>query len=122
MRAMLASHVMGVVVPAAVAALAAVPMVADSDTSINLLISIFVYAMLASSWNILGGFTGQTSLGHADLVDEELGGLVGMDVVECRSEAHHRVAVDRDGEVVTRIGEELPRQVRPDRLVEDVCH
>jgi branched-chain amino acid transport system permease protein len=49
----------------AVAALAAAPMVVDSDTPINLLISIFVYAMLASSWNILGGFTGQVSLGHA---------------------------------------------------------
>jgi len=49
----------------AVAALAAVPLVVDSDTPINLLISIFVYAMLASSWNILGGFTGQVSLGHA---------------------------------------------------------
>jgi len=49
----------------AVAALSAVPMVVDSDTPINLLIAIFVYAMLASSWNVLGGYTGQVSLGHA---------------------------------------------------------
>ena len=48
-----------------VAALSAVPLVVDTDTPINLLISIFIYAMLASSWNILGGFAGQTSLGHA---------------------------------------------------------
>jgi branched-chain amino acid transport system permease protein len=48
-----------------VAALSAVPMVVDSDTPINLLIAIFVYAMLASSWNVLGGYTGQVSLGHA---------------------------------------------------------
>jgi branched-chain amino acid transport system permease protein len=53
------------VVVVAVAALAAAPMVVDSDTPIDLLISIFIYAMLASSWNILGGFTGQVSLGHA---------------------------------------------------------
>jgi len=54
-----------VLVIVALGVLAAAPMVVDSDTPINLLISIFVYAMLASSWNILGGYTGQVSLGHA---------------------------------------------------------
>jgi branched-chain amino acid transport system permease protein len=54
-----------VLVVVVVAALSAAPLVVDSDTPINLLTSIFIYAMLASSWNVLGGFTGQVSLGHA---------------------------------------------------------
>ena len=48
-----------------VAAFAFVPTVVESDSSINLLILIFIYTMLASSWNILGGYTGQINLGHA---------------------------------------------------------
>jgi len=48
-----------------VVALALVPTVAESDSIINLLILIFIYTMLASSWNILGGYTGQINLGHA---------------------------------------------------------
>jgi branched-chain amino acid transport system permease protein len=45
--------------------LACLPMVIVKDSTINLLILIFLYVILATSWNILGGFTGQTSLGHA---------------------------------------------------------
>jgi branched-chain amino acid transport system permease protein len=45
--------------------LAGLPMVVEKDSTINLLILIFLYIALASSWNILGGYTGQTSLGHA---------------------------------------------------------
>ena len=45
--------------------LAFLPMVIEKDKTINLLILIFLYISLASSWNILGGYTGQTSLGHA---------------------------------------------------------
>lgn len=45
--------------------LAYLPMVIEKDRYINLLILIFLYISLASSWNILGGYTGQTSLGHA---------------------------------------------------------
>lgn len=45
--------------------LASLPMVIEKDSTINLLILIFLYIILASSWNILGGYTGQTSLGHA---------------------------------------------------------
>jgi branched-chain amino acid transport system permease protein len=41
------------------------PKVIEKDSTINLLILIFLYITLASSWNILGGYTGQTSLGHA---------------------------------------------------------
>ena len=42
-----------------------IPMVVEKDNIINLFILIFLYITLASSWNILGGYTGQTSLGHA---------------------------------------------------------
>src|SRR4030042_4437312 len=45
--------------------LAFIPMVIEKDSIINLFILIFLYITLASSWNILGGYTGQTSLGHA---------------------------------------------------------
>lgn len=45
--------------------LAGLPLVVKKDSTINLSILIFLYIILASSWNILGGFTGQTSLGHA---------------------------------------------------------
>ena len=45
--------------------LACVPMLVEKDSTINLFILVFLYIALASSWNILGGFTGQTSLGHA---------------------------------------------------------
>jgi branched-chain amino acid transport system permease protein len=37
----------------------------EKDSTLNLIILIFLYVILASSWNILGGYTGQTSLGHA---------------------------------------------------------
>ncbi len=47
------------------AVLAYLPMVIKKDSTINLLILVFLYVILASSWNILGGYTGQTSLGHA---------------------------------------------------------
>lgn len=48
-----------------VALLAILPLVVKEDSTINLLIVIFLYIILASSWNILGGYTGQTNLGHA---------------------------------------------------------
>lgn len=45
--------------------LAGLPQVIKKDSTINLLILIFLYITLATGWNILGGYTGQTSLGHA---------------------------------------------------------
>jgi len=45
--------------------LACIPVVIEKDNIINLFILIFLYITLASSWNILGGYTGQISLGHA---------------------------------------------------------
>jgi branched-chain amino acid transport system permease protein len=45
--------------------LACIPRVIEKDSIINLFILTFLYITLASSWNILGGYTGQTSLGHA---------------------------------------------------------
>lgn len=47
------------------ALLAMVPLFVEKNSTLNLIILIFLYIMLASSWNILGGYTGQTSLGHA---------------------------------------------------------
>lgn len=41
------------------------PLVISNDSTINLVILVLLYITLASSWNILGGYTGQTNLGHA---------------------------------------------------------
>ncbi|MDR3561160.1 MAG: branched-chain amino acid ABC transporter permease [Negativicutes bacterium] len=46
-------------------ALLAFPLVVSSPFYIHLMILIFLYALLAGAWNILGGYTGQVSLGHA---------------------------------------------------------
>ncbi len=45
--------------------LALIPLRVQQDSTINLLILVLLYMTLASSWNILGGYTGQTNLGHA---------------------------------------------------------
>ena len=45
--------------------LALLPLVIKKDNIINLFVLILLYTTLASSWNILGGYTGQTNLGHA---------------------------------------------------------
>ncbi|NJD58129.1 MAG: branched-chain amino acid ABC transporter permease [Anaerolineae bacterium] len=50
---------------AAIITLALLPLVITSDSTINLVILVLLYMALASSWNILGGYTGQTNLGHA---------------------------------------------------------
>lgn len=41
------------------------PMMVKKTSTINLAILVLLYVSLASSWNILGGYTGQTNLGHA---------------------------------------------------------
>jgi branched-chain amino acid transport system permease protein len=49
----------------AAAILACVPLVVKKDSTINLLIIVLLYVTMASSWNILGGYAGQSNLGHA---------------------------------------------------------
>jgi branched-chain amino acid transport system permease protein len=41
------------------------PLLVDNDKIMTISILTFIVAALASSWNILGGFAGQISLGHA---------------------------------------------------------
>jgi branched-chain amino acid transport system permease protein len=45
--------------------MAGVPLVVKKDSTITLLLVVLLYVVLASSWNIIGGFTGQSNLGHA---------------------------------------------------------
>ena len=45
--------------------LALLPRITDKDSILNLAILSLLGVILASSWNILGGYTGQTNLGHA---------------------------------------------------------
>jgi branched-chain amino acid transport system permease protein len=50
----------------AVAALCAVPFVAPrAEYAIEVLFLIFLYGAMATAWNLLGGFAGQVSFGHA---------------------------------------------------------
>ena len=47
------------------AILALIPLLTKRNDLINLLVVIFLYICLAQSWNILAGYAGQVSLGHA---------------------------------------------------------
>ncbi len=47
------------------ALLAAVPAATTDSYVLNLLILVFYYAYLGQAWNLLGGYAGQLSLGHA---------------------------------------------------------
>ncbi len=49
----------------AVAGLAVVPLVVKNTYALHVMILIFLSVLLGSSWNILGGYTGQYSVGHA---------------------------------------------------------
>jgi branched-chain amino acid transport system permease protein len=40
------------------------PLVVKSPYILSLMITLFIYVVLAESWNLLGGYTGQVSLGH----------------------------------------------------------
>lgn len=50
---------------ATLAALVALGLVTQDERVLTLAIQTFIFGALASSWNILGGFAGQVSLGHA---------------------------------------------------------
>ena len=54
-----------VLIGALLLGLLALPSFVEKDSIINLVVLILLYVTLASSWNILGGYTGQTNLGHA---------------------------------------------------------
>ncbi|MFS0647419.1 branched-chain amino acid ABC transporter permease [Siminovitchia sp. 179-K 8D1 HS] len=40
------------------------PLVINNDFYLNIIIWIYLYALLSTAWNILGGFAGQLSFGH----------------------------------------------------------
>lgn len=50
---------------AALAALAMVPRFVDSPYALHILVLILLSTIMGASWNILGGYTGQYSVGHA---------------------------------------------------------
>jgi branched-chain amino acid transport system permease protein len=47
--------------------LACLPLMLKSEYFVTQLIMLFIYVSLSQSWNLLGGFSGQISLGHAAL-------------------------------------------------------
>lgn len=50
---------------AVVAALAAVPLATSDNTALNFMVGALIVALAAQGWNLLGGFGGQLSFGHA---------------------------------------------------------
>ncbi len=50
---------------AVIAGLGIIPLVVRNTYALHIMILIFVSILLGSSWNILGGYTGQYSVGHA---------------------------------------------------------
>jgi branched-chain amino acid transport system permease protein len=44
--------------------LISLPLILKSQYFLSLMITLFIYVVLAESWNLLGGYTGQVSLGH----------------------------------------------------------
>lgn len=58
-------HPRGYIAYLALAALLLLPIATQSPFVIHLAIQVCVFAALASAWNIVGGFAGQLSLGHA---------------------------------------------------------
>jgi len=54
-----------VLVAAIIICLAIVPYVVTREYVLNLIILVCLYSILSHSWNILGGYTGQVSLGHS---------------------------------------------------------
>jgi branched-chain amino acid transport system permease protein len=69
-----AGMLQGVIIVVIVMAAAIIPRLTTRSDVLNLIFLIFLYICLGQSWNILGGFAGQVSLGHAALFG--LGALV----------------------------------------------
>src|SRR5438105_11911276 len=61
----MARVVPAVAVGALLFAVLSVPLVTSNSSLLNLMFLIFLYITLSQSWNILAGFAGQISLGHA---------------------------------------------------------
>ena len=49
----------------ALVGLAVVPLFVSNTYILHMLVMVFLWALLGQSWNLLGGFTGQVSYGHA---------------------------------------------------------
>jgi branched-chain amino acid transport system permease protein len=54
-----------ILVAVLLACLAGVPLMTTREYVLSLIILICIYTILSHSWNLLGGFTGQISLGHS---------------------------------------------------------
>src|SRR5262245_4275090 len=52
-------------IAAVLGVLAAVPFVVHSNVTLNFLVAALMFALVGQGWNILGGYGGQYSFGHA---------------------------------------------------------
>ena len=66
--------------------------ISDDQKLLTIAIQVMMLGALASSWNILGGFAGQISLGHATFFG--LGALVAQ---RCLEHGIKQVVFDRNG-------------------------
>lgn len=64
-RVMLGASLRWLLIISALLAAAFVPFLTTNSSLLNLLLLIFLFITLSQSWNILAGFAGQVSLGHA---------------------------------------------------------
>jgi len=53
------------ILPIIIAALIIMPLIINHPYVMHIMIMVFIYAIVAEAWNILGGYTGQISLGNA---------------------------------------------------------
>jgi branched-chain amino acid transport system permease protein len=53
-----------ILLPLLILILIGLPWFVKSQYLLSLMITLFIYVILAESWNLLGGYTGQVSLGH----------------------------------------------------------
>ena len=66
---------------AIVALLLVLPLISKRTDVLDLVLLFFLFSTLAQSWNILGGYTGQVSLGHATFFG--MGALVTLHLKPC---------------------------------------
>src|SRR5215467_13507079 len=58
-------HVFLALITLAIGALLLLPLFVESTYALHMMILIFISVIVGSAWNIIGGYTGQYSVGHS---------------------------------------------------------
>ncbi len=59
-----------IVIALAILLLFTAPLIVSAPFFVHLMIMVLMWTVLGASWNILGGFTGQVSFGHATFLGQ----------------------------------------------------